>query len=89
MALSTQRGLELHQVDVHTAFLNGTLQVEVYMKQPTGYERKGEEHLVCRLKKSIYGLKQSPRCWNTALDAHLKRMGFSLCRVTASRSRPQ
>ena len=76
VVLSSQRGLELHQVDVHTAFLNGTLQEEVYMKQPTGYERKGEEHLVCRLKKSIYGLKQSPRCWNTALDAHLKRMGF-------------
>ena len=76
MALSTQRGLELHQVDVHTAFLNGTLLEEVYMKQPTGYERKGEEHLVCRLK-SIYGLKQSPRCWNTVLNAHLKRMGFS------------
>ena len=77
LALSTQRGMELHQVDVHTAFLNGTLQEEVYMKQPTGYERKGEEHLVCRLKKSIYGLKQSPMCWNTVLDAHLKRMGFS------------
>ena len=77
IALSTQRGLELHHVDVHTAFLNGTLREEVYMKQPTGYERKGEEHLVCRLRNSIYGLKQSSRCWNTALDAQLERMGFS------------
>ena len=49
IALSTQRGLELHHVDVHTAFLNGTLEEEVYVKQPTGYEKEGEEHLVCRL----------------------------------------
>ena len=77
IALSTQRGLELHHVDVHTAFLNGTLQEEVYMQQPTGYKKEGEEHLVCRLRKSIYGLKQSSRCWNTALDSHLKKMGFS------------
>ena len=76
-ALSTQRGLELHHVDVHTAFLNGILQEEVYMKQPIGYEKEGEEHLVCRLRKSIYGLKQSSRCWNAALDAHLRKMGFS------------
>ncbi len=70
-------GLELHHVDVTTAFLKGTLEEEVYMKQPRGYEKKGKEHLVCRLKKSIYGLKHSPRCWNTALDSHLKRMGFT------------
>jgi len=77
VALSTQQGLELHHVDVHTAFLNGTLQEEVYMKQPVGYEKEGEEHLVCRLRKSIYGLKQSSRCWNMALDSHLRKMGFS------------
>ena len=75
-ALSTQRGLELHHVNVQTAFLNGTLQEEVYMKQPIGYEREGKEHL-CRLKKSIYGLKQSSRRWNLALDSHLQSMGFS------------
>ena len=62
IVLSTQQGLELHHVDVHTAFLNGTLQEEVYMKQPIGYEKEEKEHLVCRLKKSIYGLKQSSRC---------------------------
>ena len=77
IALSTQRGLELHHVDVHTAFLNGVLQEEVYMKQPIGYEKEGEERLVCRLRKSIYGLKQSSRCWNAALDSHLRKTGFS------------
>ena len=47
IALSTQQELELHHVDVHTAFLNGTLQEEVYMKEPIGYEKEGKEHLVC------------------------------------------
>ena len=52
--------LELDQVDVTTAFLNGELEEEVFMKQPDSYVNPGEEHLVCRLKRSIYGLKQSP-----------------------------
>ena len=38
------------------------------MKQPEGFATKGKEHLVCKLKKNIYSLKQSPRCWNVALD---------------------
>ena len=49
---------------------------EVFMKQPEGYTKPEEEHLVCKLSKSIYGLKQSPRCWNTALHAHLVKMNF-------------
>ena len=77
IALSAKHKLQLHHVDVHTAFLNGTLQEEVYMEQPVGYVRKGEEHLVCRLKKSIYGLKQASRCWNSVLDSHLRAIGFT------------
>ena len=77
IALSVQYGLKLHQVDVTTAFLNGDLEEEVYMKQPKRFVTKGQERLVCRLRKSIYGLKQSSRCWNTALDSHLKEMGFT------------
>ena len=61
LALAVQHDLELHQVDVTTAFLNGTLEEEVFMKQPEGFIVPGSEKLVCRLKKSIYGLKQSPR----------------------------
>ncbi len=76
IVMSVQYGLQLHQVDVTTAFLNGELKEEVYMRQPEGFVTPGKEHLVCKLKKSIYGLKQSPRCWNTALDSHLKKMGF-------------
>lgn len=76
IALSAQNNLKLHQMDITTAFLNGELQEEAYMKQPQGYVKNGNEDLVCRLKKSLYGLKQSPRCWNFALDRHLKQFGF-------------
>lgn len=76
IALAVQNDLELHQIDVTTAFLNGELEEEVYMKQPEGFIKRGKEHLVCKLKRSIYGLKQSPRCWNSVLDDQLKKMGF-------------
>lgn len=68
IALACKKGLKLHQMDVTTAFLNGNLEEEIYMKQPEGFVADGQEHLVCRLKRSLYGLKQSSRCWNQALD---------------------
>ena len=76
IALAVKNGLQLHQADVTTAFLNGQLEEEVYMKQPKGFVQEGQEHLVCKLKRSIYGLKQSSRCWNSTLDSYLKQMGF-------------
>ena len=72
--LAVQNDLKLYQIDVTTAFLNGDLKDEVYMKQPEGFVVKGQEHLVCKLKRSIYGLKQSSRC--SVLDQHLKKLGF-------------
>ena len=53
--------LELFQMDMKTAFLNGNLEEEIYMDQPIGFVSKGQEDKVCHLKKSIYGLKQSSR----------------------------
>ena len=76
IALASNNGLKLHQMDTTTAFLNGDLKEEVYMKQPDGFLANGQEHLVCRLRKSLYGLKQSPRCRNQALDTQLNLMGF-------------
>ena len=46
------------------------------MKQPGGYIEKGKEHLVCKLKNNLYGLRQSPRCWNLTLDVFLKELGY-------------
>ena len=59
MALVAHFDLELHQMDVKTTFLNGDLSEEVYMSQPQGFEANEKENMVCRLKMSIYGLKQA------------------------------
>jgi len=63
LALIAQYELELDQLDVKTVFLNGDLEKEIYMSQPTGFKTAGKENMVCKLKKSLYGLKQSPRQW--------------------------
>eukprot|EP00253_Pinus_taeda_P007460 PITA_07460 len=49
---------------------------EVYNEQPLGYEKKGQEHKVCRLKKALYGLKQAPRAWYSRIDSYLLENGF-------------
>jgi len=75
-AVAVQKGLKLHQLDITAAFLNGHLEEEVFMNQPEGFKVEGKEHLICMLKQSLYGLKQSPRCCNSTLDTHLKNMGY-------------
>ncbi|GAQ93102.1 hypothetical protein KFL_012990020 [Klebsormidium nitens] len=64
------RDLELHQLDVKTAFLNGELEERIYMQQPQGYEQGGPE-MVCLLKHSLYGLRQAPRAWYLRLKEEL------------------
>ena len=63
MTLVAHFNFDLHQMDVKTAFLNGNLEEEVYMKQIEGFSSSEGEHLVCKLKKSIYRLKQSSSQW--------------------------
>src|SRR5271156_591195 len=63
-------------MDVKTTFLHGDLEEEIYMSQPEHYIIKGKESLVCRLKKSLYGLKQSPRMWYLKFDAFVFSIGF-------------
>ena len=60
ITLAVQNNLKLHQMDVTTAFLNDELQEELFIKLSEGFVIKGQEHLVCKLKCSLYGLKQSP-----------------------------
>ncbi|CAL8994262.1 unnamed protein product, partial [Prunus brigantina] len=68
LALVAQFDLELAQLDVKTAFLHGDLEEEIYMSQPEGFKVAGKENWVCKLQKSLYGLKQSPRQWYKRFD---------------------
>ncbi|POM59763.1 Integrase catalytic core protein [Phytophthora palmivora] len=81
LAIGTILDCHIHQMDVHTAFLNGTMEGEqkIYMRQPHGFMKRGHEHLVCELQKSIYGLKQAPRIWYRVLHTFLTSMGFARC----------
>ena len=68
IALAAIHNLVIHQMDVKTAFLNGVLEEEVYMKQPEGFVMPGNENKVCKLIKSLYGLKQAPKQWHQKFD---------------------
>jgi hypothetical protein len=72
-ALAAFYDLELFQMDAITAFLNRDLDEIIYMDLPKGYEQAG---MICKLLKSLYGLKQSPRQWYQKLENCLKSMGF-------------
>ena len=71
MSLAVEFDLEIEKMDVNTTFLHGDLEEEIYMKQLEGFIIKGKEELVCRLKKSLYGLKQSPTMWYHKFDSHI------------------
>uniref|UniRef100_A0A2N9IT68 CCHC-type domain-containing protein n=1 Tax=Fagus sylvatica TaxID=28930 RepID=A0A2N9IT68_FAGSY len=73
LALVADQDLELEQLDVKTAFLHGNLEEEIFMEQPEGFKQPDTENLVCRLKKSLYGLKQSPRQWYKRLKSLLHK----------------
>ncbi|KAK1626062.1 hypothetical protein QYE76_000377 [Lolium multiflorum] len=76
LSIAVSRGWALRQVDVQNAFLHGDIQEEVYMSQPPGYVDPDRPHHVCRLQKSLYGLKQVPRAWYSKLSVKLQSMGF-------------
>ena len=63
IALVAHFDLELHQMDVKTAFLNGEIDETIYMEQPKNFVTRDVKSMVCKLKKSLYGPKQSPRLW--------------------------
>ncbi len=71
LAIMTVLDLKIHQMDVDTTFLNTELTEEVYIEQPEGFIDPDKPHHVCRLLKSLYGLKQALHKWNHTLDAHL------------------
>ena len=66
-------------MDVISTFFNGSLEEEVYVRQPPGYEVDGQEDKVYRLKKVLYGLKQAPRVWYNIIDEYLNSEGLNRC----------
>nr|KYP75090.1 Retrovirus-related Pol polyprotein from transposon TNT 1-94 [Cajanus cajan] len=76
LAIAAQKNWKVYQLDVKSAFLNGFLQEEIYVEQPQGFVKEGEEDKVYLLKKALYGLKQAPRSWYSRIDDHLLNLGF-------------
>ena len=79
MQLAVQNNMPTHQMDVKTAYLNVPIDCKIFMQQPEDFEKVGPngETLVCKLKKSLYGLKQSGRNWNNMLHNFLIREKFT------------
>ncbi|GJZ17424.1 retrovirus-related pol polyprotein from transposon TNT 1-94 [Tanacetum coccineum] len=77
LAMCATYDLHLEQLDVKTAFLHGILEEEIYMLQPEGFKQKGKENLVCRLSKSLYGLKKAPRCWYKRFNSFIRSLGYN------------
>eukprot|EP00253_Pinus_taeda_P011150 PITA_11150 len=76
LALVALLDLELQQLDVKTVFLNGDLDEEIYMEQPEGFVQNRNKKFVCRLKKSLYGLRQSPRQWYKKFDSFMMTQNY-------------
>ena len=84
LGLVASNNYELEQLDVTTTFVNGELEEEIFMQQPEGFVVPGKEDYVCKLKKSLYGLKKSPTQWykrfDTFVTCHkLKRCTYDSC----------
>ncbi|KAL4035917.1 hypothetical protein IC575_004627 [Cucumis melo] len=76
LSIATFYDYEIWQMDVKTAFLNDNLEESIFMSQPEGFITQGQEQKVCKLNRSIYGLKQASRSWNIRFDTAIKSYGF-------------
>ena len=76
LAFAASKGFKLQQMDVKSAFLNGFIEEEVYVRQPPGFESAKFPDRVFKLRKALYGLKQAPRAWYERLKSFLLKSGF-------------
>lgn len=74
LAVAAKEDMILYQFDIKTAFLYGELEEEVYMKQPIGFD--DDSGRVCKVIKSLYGLKQASRCWNRKFTSFIEVFKF-------------
>lgn len=79
LAIAAEYSWAVFQLDVKSAFLHGELKEEVFVQQPEGFIKKGEEDKVYKLKKALYGLKQAPRAWYSKIEAYFVRENFERC----------
>ncbi|GJX60580.1 retrotransposon protein, putative, ty1-copia subclass [Tanacetum coccineum] len=77
LAIAAFYEYEIWQMDVKTAFLNGHLSKDIYMVQPERFVDPNHPNKVCKLQRSIYGLKQASRSWNKRFDEEIKKIGFT------------
>ena len=82
LALVASHDMHLEQMDVKTAFLHGDLKEQIYMEQPKGFNKGGSNKLVYKLKRSLYGLKQSPRQWYKRFDSYMLQIGYRQVSMT-------
>jgi hypothetical protein len=81
MSLAGTFDLEIEYMDVKTTFLHGDLEEKIYIKQPEGFVVKSKQELVCKLKRSLYGLNKSPRIWYQKFDTYILSLGFVRSKV--------
>lgn len=77
LAIAASQNMHMKQFDVKTAFLNGELEETVFMKQPIGFDDGSGK--VCKLQRSLYGLKQASRCWNRKFTSFIEQFGLEVC----------
>ena len=75
---ATAMGLEIHQMDIKTAFLNDKLDVVTYMEHPEGFVQKDREYRICKLRKTFDGMKQSGRAWYVCIHVSFMNKGFTV-----------
>ena len=76
-AIANQYNMDMHQMDVNSAYLNGDIDAEIFMRQPEGYIDPNHPKKVCKLRKGLYGLKQGGRIWNAKIDKYLRTQGYN------------
>ncbi|KAH9670747.1 hypothetical protein KPL70_017094 [Citrus sinensis] len=81
LALVAVHSMHLEQMDVEIAFLHGEIEEQIVMSQPEGFEDQSNGDWVCLLKKSLYGLKQSPRQWYLRFDSFMMKLCFQRCNL--------
>jgi len=78
LAFAASKGFKLFHMDVKSAFLNGFIEEEVYVRRPPGFENPKHPDRVFKLQKALYGLKQAPRAWYARLKTFLLEQGFEM-----------